>query len=386
MSALREVAEQLRWQDIADVLFLTFILFRLTLWLRGTVALQVLAGMLVLGIAAFAANQIGLLLTAYLLRALGAIATLIVVVVFRNEIRRALRRVNPLRFWRKRQSAVTRAPAEILAQAAADLGRRRIGALLVLRNVDPIDEHLTGGVALDAQPSVELIESIFQPSGPLHDGATIVEDGKVARAGCFLPLSTSLSLPDSFGSRHRAAAGLTEVCDASVVVVSEERGEVTLFTGHAVERIADASTLEERLRAVGAVRERAPGGASGHRARARLFDVLALIGIFLLVVGAWYAVVGEPGTVVTYTVSIELRNVPENLEVDPPQPDRAAVHLRGPRTQLDAIRSSDVQCWVDLSGAKPGRRRRPLEASAPSGVEITEIVPPAVVVRVRPRR
>ena len=385
MRTLHDIAQQIRWQDIVDVLVLTFVLYRLTLWLRGTVAFQVLAGMLALAGAAFAANEVGLLLTAYLLQALGAIATLVVVVVFRNEIRRALRRVNPFHIWRERQGrGAGHAPtttAEVLAEGAFELARRRVGALMVVRNGDPIDEHLTGGITLDAQPSAELLESIFMRGGPVHDGAVIVEEGRLARAGCFLPVSTSLALSESFGSRHRAAAGLTEVCDATVVVVSEERGRVTLFTGPAAEPIDNPAMLVARLRGV----ER-PRRVDDGKRRRRTYNLLTLVGIFLLVVGAWYAVVGEPGTVVTHTVSVELRNVPENLEADPPRPDRVAVQLRGPRTRLDAIRNTDVQAWVDLSGVRAGRRNRPLEASGPSGVEIGEIVPATVSVQLRPRR
>jgi uncharacterized protein (TIGR00159 family) len=389
--ALEDIVQQLRWQDIVDVLVLTAVLFRAIVWLRGTVALQVLAGMLVLVAAAFAAEEIGLLLTAYLLRAAGAVATLVVVVVFRNEIRRALSRVNPLHLWRGRNArAEAGAPvgaAEILARAAFELARRRTGALLVVRNLDPLEEHLTGGVPLDAQPSVELIESIFHTSSPIHDGAAVVEAGRLARAGCFLPLSTSSSLPDGFGSRHRAAAGLSEVCDAFVAVVSEERGRVSLFQSGAVIPIEHESNLAARLAGTGAAGRHGRNTAGMRaRARARLADAATFAGVLALVLGAWYVVVGEPGTVVTHTVSVELRNVPQSLEVDPPSPGRAAVHLRGPRTRLESVDGADVAAWVDLTGADPGRRRYRLEASAPAGVHVEEIVPAAVTVRLRTRR
>jgi diadenylate cyclase len=389
LPSLHDVADQIRWQDIADVLILTFVVYRLTLWLRGTVAFQVLAGMLALAAAAFAADEMGLLLTAYLLRALGAIATLVAVVVFRNEIRRALRRFNPVRWWRDRLRRAGAGPpaatADTLAAAAFAMARRRLGALFVVRNVDALDEHLTGGVALNAQPSVELIESLFHLASPLHDGAVTVEDGRLTRAGCFLPLSTSLALPDSFGTRHRAAAGMTEVSDATVVASSEERGVVTLFSGRTVEPMPDEGTLAARLRAAGADDGR-EAGSGRERRRARRFHALALLGSFLLVVGAWYAVVGEPGSVVTHTVSVELRSVPEDLEADPPSPDRVAVNLRGPRTRLDSVGETDVQAWVDLGNARPGLHRLPLAATAPPGVEVGEIVPRHVFVQLRERR
>ena len=387
---LHDVAEQIRWQDIADVLILTAVLYRLVLALRGTVALQVLAGMLALVAAAFTANEVGLLLTAYVLRALGAIATLVAVVVFRNEIRRGLRRFNPARFWRERRARPGARPpvttVEVLGAAAFALARRRLGALFVVRNVDALDEHLTGGVTLDAAPSVEIIEALFHLASPLHDGALIVEGGRLTRAGCFLPLSTSPALPESFGSRHRAAAGMTEVSDATVIAVSEERGRVTLFSGRAVEPMADGETVAARLRGAGGDGERDSARAGLRRRRTRRYKAAALLGSLGLVVGAWYGVVGEPGSVVTRTVSVELRSVPDNIEVDPPVPDRVAVHLRGPGTRLDAVGEGDVQAWVNLSGASPGQRSYPLQASAPPGVQIDEIVPSQVAVQLRPRR
>ena len=224
-----------RWQDVADVLLLTFVLYRLYLWLRGTVAIQVLLGMLVLVAAAFTADQVGMLLTSYVLRGVGAVAAFGIVVVFREEIRRGLGRVNPIRWWRARRgfASSSRPPtfARTIADAAFALGRRRIGALIVLPGTDALDEHLTGGVDVDGVPSTELFEGIFHTGSPIHDGAAVMRGGRIRRAGCFLPVSARADLPDQLGSRHRAALGLSEATDAAVVVVSEERGDVSVVSG-----------------------------------------------------------------------------------------------------------------------------------------------------------
>ena len=383
-----QVIEQLRWQDVADVAVLTFLLYRIYLSIRSTVAIQIVLGILVLAGGALLAGVLGMYLTVYLLQALGAIAALVVVVVFRDEIRRALGRANPLRWWLERQggangSAIT-TTAQVIAESAFVLARRRTGALLVFPGTDPIDEHVTGGSVLDAVPSAELLESVFQTASPIHDGAALVQNGRVSRAGCFLPVSQSSSLPDYLGSRHRAAVGLAESCDAAVVVVSEERAQVSLVVGGTIEVAASPEVLARRLVELGpgAATEVARGAEGAPRRRLR--DLAALLVIFSLVVSAWWIVVGQPGTVVTRTVQIELRNVPEAIEADAPRPDRVSVHLRGSRTRLDAP-GVGLQAWIDLEGAKPGRRYYRVQASAGPGLEITEVVPASVPLRLRAR-
>ena len=377
-----------RWQDVADVLVLTFVLYRLYLWLRGTVAVQVLVGMLVVAAAAFAADQVGLMLTSYVLRGLGAVAAIAVVVVFREEIRRGLGRVNPIRWWRWRRGdpVVGRAPtfARAIAGAAFTLGQRKIGALIVVPGTDALDEHLTGGIDIDGVPSTELFEAIFHTTSPIHDGATVMRGGRIRRAGCFLPVSARADLPDHLGSRHRAALGLAERTDSAVVVVSEERGEVSLVNAGVIAPVTSADMLAARLVELRGSPAAAPVSVRGPAGHHRVRGGIALLVVAALVIGAWWVVVGEPGTVVTRTVSVEMRNVPDALEASPPRPDRVAVHVRGPRTRLDALGSSDVQAWIDLADARPGRGRHRLEASAPAGIEITEIVPSEVMVRLRP--
>ena len=376
-----------RWQDVADVLVLTFVLYRLYLWLRGTVAVQVLLGVLVLVAAAFAADQVGLMLTSYVLRGLGAVATLGIVVVFRDEIRRGLGRVNPIRWWRARRGlAAAGGPptfARTIADAAFELARDRTGALIVLPGTDAIDEQLTGGVDIDGVPTRELFEAIFHIASPIHDGAAVMRGGRIRRAGCFLPVTARGDLPDHLGSRHRAALGLSEKVDAAVVVVSEERGEVSLVNAGVIAPTTSAEMLAARIVELRGSPAAAPVSVRGPVGHHRVRDGIALLVVAALVIGAWWVVVGEPGTVVTRTVSVEMRNVPDDLEANPPRPDRVAVHVRGPRTRLDALGASDVQAWVDLAGSPAGRARYRLEASAPAGIEITEIVPAEVMVRLR---
>jgi diadenylate cyclase len=378
---LGDIVQRLRWQDIVDILVLTLVVFRVYTWLRGTTALRIGLGMLLLVGAALAADELGLLLTAYVLQALGAVAMLVVVVIFRDEIRRALVRVNPLRWWRERRTApADRSAFAPLARAVFALAQHRIGAILVLPREDPVDGHLTGGIPLDALLSAELLEATFHAKSPIHDGAAVLEEGRVRLAGAFLPISTAPDIPDHMGSRHRAALGLAEHCDAVVLVVSEQRGRVSVAEhGRFLPTPADVGALTACL-------DRLMRNHTGHAGEPlrRTGNGLAFLASLALVVTAWYVVVAGPGTVITRTVPVELRNLPPDLEAEPPKPAEVSIQVHGPRTLLGELDADDVTAWGDLTGAKPGQRRVPVEAEVPSGFRVLKLSPRHVTVRLRP--
>jgi diadenylate cyclase len=379
VSLLGDIASQLRWQDIVDILVLTLVVFRAYTWMRGTTALRIGLGMLLLVGAAFAADELGLLLTAYVLQALGAVATLVVVVIFRDEIRRGLGRVNPLRWWRDRRTPADRSAFAPLARAVFALAQHRIGAILVLPREDSVDGHLTGGTALDALLSIALLEAIFHAKSPIHDGSAVITDGRVRLAGAFLPISTSPDIPDHMGSRHRAALGLTEHCDGVVLVVSEERGRVSVAAqGHFLPTPGDTGALIQCL-------DRLMGNRTAHAGSEplrRTGNGLAFLASLALVTTAWYVVVAGPGTAVTRTVAVELRDLPPGLEAEPPRPQEVSVQVHGPRTLLGELGADDVTAWVDLAGAGPGSRRIAVQAEVPSGFRVVKIAPRHVAVRV----
>jgi uncharacterized protein (TIGR00159 family) len=382
VSLLDDIVQHLRWQDIVDILVLTLVVFRAYTWLRGTTALRIGLGMLLLVGTAFAADEIGLLLTAYVLQALGAVATLVVVVIFRDEIRRALGRVNPLRWWRDRRAATAdRSAYAPLARAVFALAQHRIGAILVLPREDSVDGHLTGGTALDALLSTALLEAIFHAKSPIHDGAAVIAEGRVRLAGAFLPISTAPDIPDQMGSRHRATLGLTEHCDAVVLAVSEERGRVSVAVQGRFQPVpADTGALTQCL-------DRLMGNRAAHAGSEPLHRTgngLAFLASLALVVTAWYVVVAGPGTVVTRTVPVELRDLPAEIDAEPPRPQEVSIQVHGPRTLLGELGDGDVTAWVDLAGARPGVRRVAVQAEVPAGFRVVEIAPRHVAVRLRP--
>lgn len=378
---LGTIGQELRWQDAVDILLLTVVVFRLYTWLRGTMALRIGLGMLVLVGAAFAADELGLLLTTYVLQALGAVATLVVVVVFRDEIRRGLSRVNPLRWWRERKVTSTdRSAYATLARTVFTLAQHRIGAILVLPRADRVDGHLTGGTVLDAVPSPALLEAVFQTASPIHDGAAVIERGRVRLAGAFLPVSTATDIPEQMGSRHRAALGLSEHCDAVVLAVSEERGRVSVAVhGRFGPPLADVGALTETLEKLCGHTE----VEQGARPRPRWRSGLAFLGCLALVIAAWYVVVAGPSTLVTRNVPVELHGLPDGIEPEMLKPQQVSVQVHGPRTLVGELDAGDVTAWIEVGDGKRGLRRETVQAKVPTGFRVVKIVPRQVEVRLR---
>jgi diadenylate cyclase len=236
--------------DIADILVVTYVVYRALLVLRGTRAMQMGMGLGVIFLVYFLSKLSGLITLFYLLNALLSSIILIVVVVFQNDIRRGLMRVGARAFFgglaRQQESKVI---DEVVA-AATELARHRIGALVAFEQDANLDEFVVGqGTAIDASVQRELLVSLFLPESlnKLHDGAVIIRNLRVAKAGVFFPMPDTKVLDKSLGSRHRAALGITEETDAVVVVVSEERGTISFcFNGNIVPNL-DGTSLRQAL-------------------------------------------------------------------------------------------------------------------------------------------
>ncbi len=242
------------WRDLGgallDVGVVGWICYRILLLIRGTRAVQVLIGLFLLGLVYLGAQWANLVTLTWLLGHFLTYSFIFgVIVIFQSDIRRGLARLGrgtlltPLFTDERRAQAEA---VEVVARAAVDLARRRRGALMVMERVADLAEVAETGVRLDAELSHELLLSIFHPGAALHDGAVVLQRGRVEAASCLLPLTAS-SQSRELGTRHRAAVGLAEEVDAVVVVVSEERGEISLAVDGELHRALDESELRHRL-------------------------------------------------------------------------------------------------------------------------------------------
>jgi uncharacterized protein (TIGR00159 family) len=241
------VFSDFRWQDVVDMLIVGFVVYQLILLIRGTRAVQMIIGLLVLAALYQGAQFFELYTVNWIIDSVGNVLLIVVVVVFQHDIRRMLTQVGTGPLFSGMQRLAQGQAIEEITRAAVLLAARRIGALIVLHREVGLNEYMEGGTRVDAQVTKELILSIFLPSSPLHDGALVVQDGRIVAAGCFLPLTANPNVSKTLGTRHRAAIGLTEETDAIVIVVSEEEGSISLVRQGRITRDLDAGILRSTL-------------------------------------------------------------------------------------------------------------------------------------------
>jgi diadenylate cyclase len=234
----------LRWQDVADVAIVAYITYRILLLIKGTRAMQMVLGLGILGVAYVMSQVLGLFTLNWMLnRFLGSLI-IILVVIFQADIRRGLTNVgSPFFGFRPNVADIS----DELAQAAGWLSAHRIGALVALERGVSLAEYIEAARQVDAHLSAELLENIFMPGSPLHDGAVIAKGDRILAAAALLPLSANPDLSRTLGTRHRAAIGLTEETDALVIVVSEEDGLISLANGGKITRGFEPAALRAAL-------------------------------------------------------------------------------------------------------------------------------------------
>jgi len=234
--------------DILDMILVGSLIYGLLLWFKRTRAAFVALGLLLLAIVYTVAFLAGMYMTVRIFQGFFAVFIVAVIVIFQEEIRSVFERIA---VWSLTggvlKSAPTHRQVEILVRSLGDLARDHIGALVVLRGLDPLDRHVTGGWDLNGELSEALLKSIFDSHSLGHDGAFIVEEGRVSRFGVQLPLSKDLARITNLGTRHSAALGLAERTDALILVVSEEAGTVSIARRGELKVVADLEDLQDAI-------------------------------------------------------------------------------------------------------------------------------------------
>ncbi|WP_456457099.1 diadenylate cyclase CdaA [Thermovibrio sp.] len=234
--------------DVIDILVVAFILYRLFLFLSQTRAIQILVGLLLILILSVVSKFLHLYTLSFILNNLITIGIFALVVIFQPEIRRILARIGEQHFGIFSSEEEAERVIDEMVRACAEMSEKRIGALLVIEREINLDNYIEAGTLIDGKVSKELLITLFWPGTPLHDGATIIRKDKVYKAGAFLPLSLNPNLPQVFGTRHRAAVGITEETDAVSVIVSEESGAISVsYAGKLIKNI-EPSKLRKVLK------------------------------------------------------------------------------------------------------------------------------------------
>ena len=375
--------------DLVDILLVTTLVYATLVWLRRTQAWFVAVGLLLLAALYAIALAVDLRLTTWLLNSFFAILVVVIVVIFQDELRQLFER---LAVWSLRrrppQPAVGSVPSDILVQTLGDLARQRIGALVVLPGVQPIERYVRGGLLLDGVLSVPLLKSLFDPHSPGHDGAVLVEGDRVRRFAVHLPLSSDFAQLHGVGTRHAAALGLAELTDALCLVVSEERGEIAFARDGRLQRPVDTATLAAAL----ADFRRAAQPADSRRWsfwQALVFAHGAeKVASLLVVTGLWWALV--PGARVverTFDVPVHVVNLPATLALEGVDPQQVRVTLAGEQREFYLFNPRLLDVSVDASLASAGRRTFALGDESmrlPKELQLRDIEPTSVRIAVRP--
>jgi diadenylate cyclase len=234
-------------REILEILILAVIFYRLILLIQGTRAMQMLAGLSLIMLLAFAALKLGLHTINWIFSNFFSVIVLAVIILFQPELRRALANVGRARFFQGIYSTAKAHMLEELVRSATSLAAKRIGALITLQRETELSNYIEGGTILDARLSREILMAIFLPNSPIHDGSVVIKEDRIVVAGAFLPISLDPGIPKELGTRHRAAIGVSEETDAVAIVVSEERGTIAMAVEGQLHRDLDANGLRDHL-------------------------------------------------------------------------------------------------------------------------------------------
>jgi diadenylate cyclase len=239
------------WWDLLDIAIVSILIYEFLKLIRGTRAVQMAVGSLLL-VGLFYVSRLAPLETLnWLIRNMLVYVAFAAIVIFQSDIRRALAHFGQAPFFRyfTRQEAADETIEEIVV-AASMLAGQHVGAIIAVEREIGLRNYIESGIPIDATMTYDLLVTVFQPGSPLHDGAVIVQEDRIAAAACFLPLTVNPRISRELGTRHRAAIGLTEESDAVAVVVSEERGEIALALDGDIERALTLEQLRARLRSL----------------------------------------------------------------------------------------------------------------------------------------
>jgi diadenylate cyclase len=370
-----------RPQDLVDIIIMSFLVYQLYRWFKNTKALQIVIGLGFLVVLYFVTKNLDLYMTSWILQQLGTVLFILIIVIFQTEIRQALYRFSPLRNLFGRQANGHQLDLIEVSRTIFELAGERTGAIVVFQRKEPIDEYLMHGIPLDSLVSSQLLASIFSKNTPLHDGAVVIRDARLTQASCHLPLSANSDLPQFYGTRHRAALGLSERCDAVVVIASEERGEVSLALAGVIERIDTPEHLTEKLHEFLVPADQEVVRVSF---RKKVFSNLRpkLVTLFLVFL-SWLVITAKQGGILTITAPIKFHNLPGNLVFVRSTPEEVDVQVKVISRLIPPPKELDITADVDLAKIREGTNHIAIkndDLQLPLGVTVSGINPSVVKV------
>ncbi|MCP4745991.1 MAG: DisA protein [Desulfobacteraceae bacterium] len=377
MNGIISFLTSIRWQDIIDVLLNSYILFRLYILLRGTNVFRVVAGIGLLWVFQRIALGLGLIVTSWAVQGIIAGAALIIIIVFRNEIRNVLQAQNLKALLWGFPKKIERTHVDSIVEGVYELARCKTGALIVIPGKEDTEDTVLGGVNWNGQVSREMLVSIFWNGNPVHDGAAVILGERVTRVGCILPLSIRDDLPAYFGTRHRAAVGLAEKSDAMIIVVSEERGEVIVAHSSKIVPVLDNISLAQLLHEHLGTPIADDLAAKRHR---RELVTAAAVCIFCMA-SVWFSFARGMKTLTSLEVPLEYQNRDSRMQIMSTSANSVRLYLSGSAALLGSMRMEHVRVKLDLRRAVNGKNKFKIgdhNIVLPPGVRLNRIEPASV--------
>jgi diadenylate cyclase len=371
-----------RWQTVVDFAALAVALYFLLLWARETRALRVVFTIIGLHASARIARQFDLTITGWILDIVTVLLVVLLLFFFQPEFRQAFMRLDNLLRLGLRRAKALESGYQAVSAAAFRLAAEKIGALIVIARRDSLKELISGGIALGADISPEILTAIFRKDSPIHDGAALVEANRISRAGVVLPLTQRETVPAQYGTRHRAAMGMAERCDALVVVVSEERGEVTLMHDRQIVPARDPAGL---FRLLQTLMFRPPAAFPARMRRWLFADLRYKLAAGSLAALLWaMSVLTTGATVRLASVPVEFAGVPPGMEIATKSATRLEVQLRGASWFMSSVGLTGLVARFDLKDAGAGSltlKIGPDNLNLPPGVTVERVRPETISVR-----
>lgn len=372
--------QEIGFSGFLDILVMTLLIYTLLVWSKRTRAAFVLTGILIVAGIYLLARQFNLNLTAAIFEQFFAVILVALVVIFQGELRYFFERIAVWSFNRrllgKETVRLTRDEVQILAKTVSDLSREKVGALIVIRGKDMIVRHLEGGQECNGKLSEPLLKSLFDVHSMGHDGAVIISENKVAQFSVQLPLSKNTSRVAKGGTRHSAALGLSELCDALCIVVSEERGTISVARNGELKSVRSAEKLALQLEEF--------YHAMDPKLEAKLWENYLkrnwrdkLIALSLSV-ALWFVLVNGSKTAYrTLSVPVTYTSIPEEWQVEEIRPTEVEVTFRGVRRSFYFVRKSDIEISVPLKLLAGTQRVRlsPRQMTFPKNLLLETIEP-----------
>ncbi len=348
------ILSNIGFSDILDIAFISIISYQLYIWFWGTKAFKALICIVVLSGIFIVAKSWGLFLTTWVFQILWQVFVILLIILFQKEIRQMLERFNPLKTIGLKRGSAADGWIPEFANWAFDAAKKRIGAVIVFERTDLVFDLITKGITMECDPQPEILNSIFYKESPLHDGAVLISKGQILKTSCYLPLSTREDLPQAWGTRHRASIGLTEQCDALVMIISEERGEVSFAVDNEIRKVKDekelsvllGDTVLEFKKTDTTIKEKITSWFT------RRYKIKAAV--FTLVFIIWLIFAGQQNFEKKINLPITFKNIPSELMVSEPVDQKISITCRGLRKDVSLLNENNIITSIDLFSAKSG--------------------------------